>query len=64
VEQVLPRSWGAGVAQMMYTHVNKCKNNKMKEINYMKVDILFIKAVCNNFQKFSCYLSLKVKYRD
>jgi hypothetical protein len=48
----------------MYTHVNKCKNNKMKEINYMKVDILFIKAVCNNFQKFSCYLSLKVKYRD
>jgi hypothetical protein len=30
-EQVLPGSWVWGdVAQTMYTHVNKCKNNEMK----------------------------------
>jgi hypothetical protein len=32
-EQVLPRSRGGGggeVAQIMYTHVNKCKNDKIK----------------------------------
>jgi hypothetical protein len=29
-EQVLPRSWGLGeVAQKMYTHVSKCKNDKI-----------------------------------
>jgi hypothetical protein len=27
-EQVLPRSGGMGVAQIMYTHVSKCKNEK------------------------------------
>jgi hypothetical protein len=33
-EQVLPGSWGWGwgeVAQTMYTHVSKCKNDKRKE---------------------------------
>jgi hypothetical protein len=31
LEQVLPRSWRGGeVAQAMYTHVSKCKNNKIK----------------------------------
>jgi hypothetical protein len=29
-EQVLPRR-RVGGAQTMYTHVSKCKNNKMKE---------------------------------
>jgi hypothetical protein len=35
VEQVLPRKGGDGmsgeVAQTMYTHVSKCKNDKIKE---------------------------------
>jgi hypothetical protein len=34
VEQVLPRSRERGrgdVAQTMYTHVSKCKNNEIKE---------------------------------
>jgi hypothetical protein len=32
VEQVLPgsRVGGGGVAQIMYTHVSKCKNDKIK----------------------------------
>jgi hypothetical protein len=31
-EQVLPRRrWMGEVAQTMYTHVNKCKNDKIKE---------------------------------
>jgi hypothetical protein len=31
-EQVLPKSGGGGetVAQIMYTHVSKCKNDKIK----------------------------------
>jgi hypothetical protein len=39
VEQVLPGSRGRGcrrsgeVAQTMYTHVSKCKNDKIKERN-------------------------------
>jgi hypothetical protein len=29
-EQVLPEGWGRReVAQIMYTHVSKCKNNKI-----------------------------------
>jgi hypothetical protein len=33
VEQVLPGSGGAvGVAQIMYTYVSKCKNNKIKKV--------------------------------
>jgi hypothetical protein len=44
-EQVLPESekgWvrgeeqGVEVAQTMYTHMNKCKNNKNKPINSIK----------------------------
>jgi hypothetical protein len=32
-EQVLPESgsWGGEVAPTMYTYVNKCKNDKIKE---------------------------------
>jgi hypothetical protein len=35
VEQVLPRSrglgrWGREVEQAMYTHISKCKNDKIK----------------------------------
>jgi hypothetical protein len=32
VEQVLPRRWKKGeeVAQIMYTHVSKCKDDKIK----------------------------------
>jgi hypothetical protein len=30
VEQVLPRSGGGEVAQIMYTHVSKYKNDKIK----------------------------------
>jgi hypothetical protein len=32
VEQILPGHGGEGeeVAQVMYTHVSKCKNNKIK----------------------------------
>jgi hypothetical protein len=36
-EQVLPRSSGGKVAQIMYTYVSKCKNDKIKIIkNQMK----------------------------
>jgi hypothetical protein len=31
VEQVLPGRARGAVAQTMYTHVSKCKNNKIKE---------------------------------
>jgi hypothetical protein len=45
VEQFLPRSGGLGVrevAQTMYTHVSKCKNNKIKgeKIKYPSLQIL------------------------
>jgi hypothetical protein len=30
VEQVLPRNGGGEVAQIMYTHESKCKNDKIK----------------------------------
>jgi hypothetical protein len=29
-EQILPRKGAGKVAQIMYTHVSKCENNKIK----------------------------------
>jgi hypothetical protein len=39
VEQDLPGSGAGEVAQTMYTHISKCKNNKMRKKN---VNITFV----------------------
>jgi hypothetical protein len=45
VEQILPGSGGVGVAQTMYTHVSKCKNDKINK-NKIKRLLIFIGSSC------------------
>jgi hypothetical protein len=49
-QNVLPRSRVEGgqgrVAQIMYTHVSKCKNDKKKQINKITTKIIFKMLSC------------------
>jgi hypothetical protein len=44
VKQFLPGSVGGGLAQIMYTHVSKCRSNKIKflKVSYKKKEYLIL----------------------